>query len=259
MYQEHNVFRPPEDVSTLIWRYMDFTKFAHLLESQTLHFTRSDCMGDPFEGALTKTDLELLRDAYERRKSSLAAYKGPLSLEVRSTTELWQNLRRQVGLNCWHINNHESAAMWKIYLKSDEGIAIRSTYSRLVGALAEDPDHLVFVGRTFYIDYNNEVMPSGNVFYPFTYKRMSFEHEHELRAVAVRADQSEDGGIFMTGEELGRDGVNIPVDLPTLLESVYVSPTSVPWFKQLVETLMSRMGHSDVTVQRSDLADGPLW
>ena len=35
------------------------------------------------------------------------------------------------AVNCWHINEHESAAMWDLYLKSNEGIAIQSTYQKL--------------------------------------------------------------------------------------------------------------------------------
>ena len=27
---------------------------------------------------------------------------------------------KEVAVNCWHLNEHESAAMWKVYLKSNE-------------------------------------------------------------------------------------------------------------------------------------------
>ena len=40
--------RPLDD--TVLWRYMDFTKFVSLLEKSALFFPRADKLGDPFEG-----------------------------------------------------------------------------------------------------------------------------------------------------------------------------------------------------------------
>jgi len=40
-------------------------------------------------------------------------------------------MRRYVFVNPWHKNEFESAAMWKLYLKSEEGVAIRTTVERL--------------------------------------------------------------------------------------------------------------------------------
>ena len=41
MYKEHPAFNPPTD-DAVLWRYMDFTKFASLLESSALFFVRAD-------------------------------------------------------------------------------------------------------------------------------------------------------------------------------------------------------------------------
>ncbi len=88
-----------------------------------------------------------------------------------------------MAVNCWHMNEHESAAMWKLYLKSDEGIAVQSTYNKLLNSMHDSNDFMLLVGAVNYIDYNKEVIPFGNAFYPYIHKRKSFEHERELRAV----------------------------------------------------------------------------
>jgi len=51
MYESHPSFELPEDLAAPIWRYMDFTKFVAMLESDSLYFARSDRLGDPFEAA----------------------------------------------------------------------------------------------------------------------------------------------------------------------------------------------------------------
>jgi hypothetical protein len=42
---------------------------------------------------------------------------------------------RYSAINCWHTNEHESAAMWKLCLKSDEEIAVQSTYEKVRDSL----------------------------------------------------------------------------------------------------------------------------
>ena len=58
---------------------------------------------------------------------------------------------KYVAVNCWHENEHESAAMWKLYIKSVEGIAIQSTYSKLKKSFIND--EIIFIGKVKYIDY----------------------------------------------------------------------------------------------------------
>jgi hypothetical protein len=45
---------------TKIWRYMDFTKFISVLDTQTLFFSRIDLLGDKFEGSVPKGFYESL-------------------------------------------------------------------------------------------------------------------------------------------------------------------------------------------------------
>src|ERR1043165_4873977 len=66
--------------------------------------------------------------------------------------------------------------------RSSEGIAIRSSVARLKTALASFEDK-IFVRPVRYLDYDRDRIEMGDVLEPFFYKRRSFEHERELRAV----------------------------------------------------------------------------
>ena len=76
--------------------------------------------------------------------------------------------------------------MWDLYIKGTEGVAIQSTFRSLTESFSLHADDSIFVGEVSYIDYENDWMPEGNLFYAFMHKRKSFEHERELRALLCR-------------------------------------------------------------------------
>lgn len=96
---------------------------------------------------------------------------------------------RYTFINCWSLGEYESAALWRMYVPPEGGVAIRSTFRRLIKCLLpseEDKDpgmgNTVFMGRVHYIDYERDLIPEGNSFWPFVHKRRSFEFEQEVRA-----------------------------------------------------------------------------
>ena len=54
----HPSFPQPKDPNTKIWRYMDFTKLASMFEQNGIFFSRSDILGDPFEGSYSKANAD---------------------------------------------------------------------------------------------------------------------------------------------------------------------------------------------------------
>ena len=60
-------FHNPPPADTILWRYMDFTKFVSLLEKRSLFFARADKLGDPFEGA---TPINNIKARYTSLKPS---------------------------------------------------------------------------------------------------------------------------------------------------------------------------------------------
>jgi len=140
---QSRTFLPPEDENATIWRYMDFTKFCVTDRLQVLHFTRPDQFADPFEGAVPQQARLNLQESAQRL--NYPPTFNPLAP--------YEQIRRLTCVNCWHVNEHESEAMWKLYLKSDEGIAIRSTHSRLIQSFDDSKDVAICVGMVQYIDY----------------------------------------------------------------------------------------------------------
>ncbi len=246
--EEQVTFVHPKNADTPIWRYMDFTKYVSMLENQGLFFAKPESLGDPFEGSYPRKSVE------QRLKKLMATGLFKSEKDAGSQIEWAKTLRPYMLVNCWHLNDLESAAMWKLYTKSNESIALRSTYKWLRSVLPQ----YVEIGMVNYIDYDHEYIPVRNVFSPFIYKRKSFEHERELRALLWLLDPA--AGYLPAIGPLPPPPVKgrwQTVDLNTLIESVYVSPTSPDWFLNLVEKVSSR--HGLAKPLRSRLDEDPLF
>src|SRR6266496_3905331 len=102
---KHPVFEAPTNLSIPIWRYMDFTKFVSMLENGGLFFSRADKLGDPFEGSYSRGNEAMRPIMYGDLTKKSAAFMAQWSRSMREWTMI----------NCWHMNEHESAAMWKLY------------------------------------------------------------------------------------------------------------------------------------------------
>jgi hypothetical protein len=113
----HPIFRDRPSSAAKLWRYLSFAKFAALLQSNLLHFTRADQFDDHFEGAWPLSDL---------RKWQKIAERG---FDVASFTESMK--RSRVAASCWFESPHESAAMWRLYAPGNEGVAISTNFGKL--------------------------------------------------------------------------------------------------------------------------------
>jgi hypothetical protein len=83
------------------------------------------------------------------------------------------------------MNARESAAIWKFYARSNEAVAIQSTYDLLRSCVPAN----TYVGEVQYIDYETGYLAEDHVFRPYVHKRLFFEHERELRAmIYIRSD-----------------------------------------------------------------------
>lgn len=241
MYVENHGFRAPADELASIWRYMDFTKFVSLLDRQQLFFCRADKFEDRFEGAYPR-GAHAQRDRYPPQIAEL---------------------RRFVAINCWHMNTGESAAMWRLYLKSDEGIAVKSSFARLTKAFERTQED-VLISTVDYIDYDNDQFRLEryvNALLPYLHKRDSFAHERELRAMVVKLPKP-DGSQAMELSSATPDalagGLGVDVDLHALIEEVVVAPGSPEWLFRLIGNVAQKYGF-DFTVRRSRLEEDPRY
>lgn len=238
MYKEHTIFEPPKNENIKIWRYMDFTKFLSMIHKSTLYFTRVDKLEDPFEGLCTEKVVKY----WERKGGGWKYPKG-----------WFEHLRKFVVVNCWHLNEHESAAMWSMYLKSNDGIAIQSTFKQLKDSLL-DKKHDIYIGKVKYIDFNKLSDPIQAFTFPELHKRKVFKHEQELRAV-IRIFPKRN--FSQHSKTTIKNGIHVPVDLNVLIDKIFLAPTSPEWQSELLKSIMIKY-QLDKEVKQSSLDDKPL-
>ena len=227
MYGNNKNITLPEDPDTIVWKYLDLSKFLDLLLSQKLFMSRSDKFEDQYEGTFSEPTYEEIKKIAINNPEFLNYYKTH---------------RKKVAVSSWHINEYESFAMWQIFTQNSEGLAIQSTIGRLQNAVNAEKNHKQYIGEVNYIDYKKEYIPFDDVFFPFLFKRKSFQYEREVRIIS---DVSE-SNIKLN------DGLKINVDINQLIEKIYIHPKSENWYKNLVIELVSKLGF-DFTIEKSDL------
>lgn len=239
MYQQHPEFEPPEDENCTIWRYLDFTKFVSLISTSSLWFARVDQLGDPFEGSMGRKNVAAIEHFSE-------------NVQKFNTKEYRKNIKQRnktVFVSCWCMSEYENAAMWKLYVKSNEGIAIRTSFSCLKTAFDKD----VYIRKVNYIDYNNDTMANWTELTRFFHKQKYFEHEKELRALIWKFPTTEEDKI----DELPR-GFFVPVNVSSLVKEIVVCPQSDEWFNSLVEDVVKKFNLS-IPVKKSEIDAIPIF
>lgn len=246
---------------------MDLAKYLSMLNQRCLFFAKASLLGDPFEGSATKL-MVAQREYIKNNRTTdpaLADWKNVPDHFFDQMSGITRNAVDDNLLNCWHMNEHESAAMWKLYSSSDEAVCIQSTYRRLRLCLPSS----VLIGEVDYINYNTDEFATHNVFNFIMHKRVSFSHERELRAVfwdvyrvAAQNPGSENDPKLVEARryraKMGPTGLPLEVDLTALIEHVYVSPAAAPWFVSLVTDMTAKCGFA-FPVSQSELAASPLF
>jgi hypothetical protein len=244
MYFWHEDCLEPENKNVKIWRYLDFTKFVDLLNSNALFFTRLDKLDDLFEGSLPLFNRLI--------KEHIVADGSFTEEQKESILRGHKDTRKSIVVNCWYMNAVESAAMWKLYLKSDEGVAIQSTYNKLKECFNATKT-AVFLGLVKYIDYKKDFILDTSPYYTTFHKRKSFEHENELRAMCFLPSSDPD-----STKDVSDVGIHIPADIDILIENIYVSPTAPEWLSELVKSVIEKYDLKKKVIQ-SSLSDEPVF
>lgn len=244
MYEEHEAFTPPSS-DAILWRYMDFTKFVSLLEKQALFFPRADKLGDPFEGSVTKVN-EAARPI---------VYKDQLTEDaLLGLSQSMKELSRFMLINCWHENAHESEAMWRLYAREKDGIAIKTDFNSFKNSFTCSKE--IYIGSVNYVDYDSDIIPESNLFYLYLHKRKSFEHEKEIRAIVMEIPTNEHGIDW--ARDICDIGKYYEIDLPLLIQEVVVAPFAPDWFLELVKSVTVHYNF-EFPVVKSALAANPTW
>ena len=273
MYKEVDGITPPEDEATL-WRYMSFEKFANILATESLFFTRADKFDDPFEGFIPPRVVDLYKESTKR--------VTPTEELSEILIKINENSRKYVMCNCWHQNEEESMAMWEKYHMRNSGIAIKTTMQNLKKSLSDKFD--IFIGKIEYIyhktyddhyirNYAHSDLSSAAkwTYFPFFHKRKAFEHEHEVRIIIdvepfVKGYlDNYDGRVnpetFLEILENGFPdicdiGISFNIDVNKLIDEVIISPYAQKWITGTVKSVVHKYGF-DFEVNPSQLLDNP--
>lgn len=251
----HPCFAEPQNNEIKIWRYLTLPKFIDLLHSRTLFFTRADLLReeDKSEGSsLTNADLAAIKFFDELSKRNIRIPHQNLSdtsindlmAASQKTHEVSEELLiKKYFINCWHMNEHESFAMWKIY-SEPFGVCIQSTYNSLTRSF-NDPEYnfhkqpKIYAGEVKYIDWDSDSIPRDNGFWPVMHKKREFKYEDELRCIVW---------------EHNKNIVKVGVDLEQLIHNIHINPYTPPWFHDVIFSLCEKYGVSANKIIQSRLA-----
>ncbi|MBZ5536837.1 MAG: DUF2971 domain-containing protein [Acidobacteriia bacterium] len=255
MREKHPAIDAEVDPATPIWRYFDLPKFVSFLGNGALWFSRADLLGDPLEGSVTRA-----REA-ERQRFLANPPEGRSREELKAiflqNAAMYAQNVKCAYVNCWHMGDHESMAMWQGYGGGPYGVAIRSTFGGLSDLLpvsfGDVPMGTIFVARVRYIDYLSEteqISEQYNAFSPFVWKSIAYQHESEVRALFM--DMS---GYYQQNSPTGHF---INVDIQKLTDRVTVSPLAPPWFDGILASICSKFG-LQAEIRRSIVYSDPIY
>jgi hypothetical protein len=272
-YKDHDYIKV-NDRRAKIWRYMDLWKFHAMLKSKSLYFCRADKLGDKFEGSLPKKNIERENDnlrrgnAEDRSQLIDSGRIEDLPRKLRIDASLRNQCHRKfVFVNCWCKGEDESAAMWDLYIRAKQGIAITSTIQKLIDnfnltAQKTETDRTkqevknVYIGEVKYINFAKEEIPTSclSQIHRFAYKMKSFGYENEVRLL-FGPEHSYD----VSQSESPNFGIELQVlDINNLIDEIYIHPEAPKDYEEIVQCMIDKHGIYK-QVQRTDLSKEPLF
>ena len=203
---------------------------------------RLDLLSDPHEGSTPRL-LASQRDQYFREQG--------LERIIGHFQSINQQLRTASYVSCWHAGNQESEAMWRLYCPSNEGVAIRTSYQKLVDSVAHDSS--LHIGAVTYLDYETGGYPLTNVFYPLMHKRISFAHENEIRIVKLDMELS-------IGKTVGPVGITVDWDIDNLIEEIFIDPYAPEYYAEIVRPIVAQFAPNlESRVHWSQMRSAPVY
>jgi len=221
--QDKHLEIAPIHTSEKVWRYMGFARFVWLLQTKKLWLARADLLGDSWEIALAGDQL-----AHVISRHPLPPLQSRSKVKPEGATERSERIikvwRRQTFISCWSALPDESHALWRIYCRSNEGVAIQTTLARLQESVGDVP-----VYRVIYQTPGLErVTPTLRDL--VTKKRPMFAYENEVRVVFHSETPNTEEAV----------GHTIEWDPGKNLESIRVHPEADPSFMETVTAVVEQ-------------------
>lgn len=274
----------------IVWRYMSFDRFVDILAKKSLFFTRADRFEDPYEGYKPKSIKLIQKEAADRLKNNTPSEISEI-FNGNSQEKFLENWRRYVMCSCWHHNDGQSVAMWKIYSAHNNGVAIKTTMGNLKASLSDEHD--VYIGKVNYDtkttyehrywedlafsprSSSTEEQFKKILYFPYFRKETVYKYENEVRIIIdsvplvfdyfysnypESATQYDLGALINTGfPDIWKDGLPIKIDVEKLFGKtgkVIISPYADKWIIETVESVVRQYGFQ-FPVKRSQILDPP--
>lgn len=280
MVREHELLDTPED-DAVLWRYQDLSLFLNLLGNRTLYFANrreffgDSWTGDAWEGTIPATTMAAAsgvvryRSEFQKELRGMDISEQEEAKRVESLLNSVRSRQATYGINCWHRNEVESIAMWKLYTHGKDGIAIQSTVALLKECLAGE-SRPIYIAKVSYRDHAElpdlkkepdlKKLISMDVLLTLTTKRRSFAHENEVRLILDRhLDVRPAFSQILPAKEESfgpPKGEPITVDLTKLIQRIVASPDYPAWAIASLQARVNAAGLK-VTVETSDLLKKP--
>ena len=225
-----------------VWRYMSFARFLWMLQKKQLWLSRADLLGDDWEIALAG---EQLKHVIATRPITPISEPMPTESIMERAKRIIQIWRRNTFVSCWSAADHESHALWSIYCKTSEGVAIQTSLGKLRGSVGEL--------RVLPVQYG---IPGENRHTPtvadlVTKKRPMYDYEKEVRVVRFHDDANPDPPQEVPGRMIDWDAEKI-------IESIRIHPDADASFR---EAVISAVDHCAPGLKErivwSDMRDPP--
>ena len=233
---EDTNFIAPDNKDEKLWRYMDFAKFVSMISTGSLWFSRPDKFDDPFEGSRPNYYVNerntVVVEQYRAQYPDMPVEELKQIVEATFNRDL--SIRNQYFyINCWHMNDCESEAMWRLYGERNGAIAIQSTYRRLFNCLPPECK----VGKVFYRANDPNEATDEQTKNIFLLKRKAFDHEREVRAITHGEEQRSDNNIVLPNTKAG---LAVQVNLSELIEAIVIAPTADRWYIDAVQSVAKK-------------------
>ncbi|MFY4814882.1 hypothetical protein ACOJIV_19630 [Haloarcula sp. AONF1] len=221
----------------IIRRYKPLQYFADTLENG---FRAGQAEGyEEREGQASEPAREHERQQSEHTESPIL--KNGKEMDLASGMEQAREAAREnYYANCWRLGTDENQDIWEQYA-DEQGVAIETTYRQMEEFIANQEN--LHMGIVRYMDYEEDITPTGIPYVLYFYKHRTFDGEQEFRILTNR------GGnpiIRTDGQEIPPESrpdnpphVNLSADMDSLINRVILSPNAGDEIRAQVEETLN--------------------
>jgi hypothetical protein len=239
------------DDNAMIWHYMRFTKFVSMLDDRPWwFFARPFRFDDRWEGWFPPSYLRNTKKYAEEHNIPFKEFEEEFTKRLK---------RHRYGhfVNCWHISDDESDAMWRLYGLAPEGVAIQSTIGSVKECLRPHRAEAVI-----YYDPSDDIR-SESIFGPndILFKRKCFSWEREFRLwfdddeLLTKIEQNEE----IKEAEISPGKLVQIGDIQKLIRRLVVAPGASDSFVKLVKGVCSAYGRTLLASRVERSYSDRLW